>query len=65
MTSELPGTTTDVVEAWVDDDVLVAVGTEFRPRSLDGLADACRAQAWLNGTSDSKISANAGVPARP
>jgi hypothetical protein len=25
---------------WVDDDVLVAVGMEFRPRSLDGLADA-------------------------
>ncbi len=36
----LCGTTADVVEAWVDDDVLVAVGTEFRPRSLDGLADA-------------------------
>jgi hypothetical protein len=36
----LCGTTADVAEAWVDDDVLVSVGTEFRPRSLDGLADA-------------------------
>ena len=36
----LCGTTADVAEARVDDDVLVAVGTEFRPRSLDGLADA-------------------------
>jgi hypothetical protein len=36
----LCGTTADVVEAWVDDDVLVAVGIEFSPRSLDGLAEA-------------------------
>ncbi len=36
----LCGTPADVADAWVDDDVLVSVGTEFRPRSLDGLADA-------------------------
>jgi hypothetical protein len=36
----LCGTTADVAGAWVDDDVLVSVGTEFRPRSLDGLAGA-------------------------
>jgi hypothetical protein len=36
----LCGTATDVADAWVDDDVLVSVGTEFNPRSLDGLADA-------------------------
>ena len=36
----LCGTAADVAESWVDDAVLVSLCTEFRPRSLDGLADA-------------------------
>lgn len=36
----LCGTARDVVDAMVDDDLLDALGREFRPRSLEGLADA-------------------------
>ncbi|HEY9065255.1 MAG TPA: DUF6493 family protein, partial [Burkholderiaceae bacterium] len=36
----LCGSAKDVVEAMVEDELLVALGREFRPRSLDGLADA-------------------------
>lgn len=36
----LCGTARDVVDAMVDDDLLEKLGHEFRPRSLDGLADA-------------------------
>jgi len=36
----LCGTANDVVEAMVDDDLIVSLGQEFKPRSLDGLADA-------------------------
>jgi hypothetical protein len=36
----LCGTAKDVVDAMVDDDLLVALGREFHPRSFDGLADA-------------------------
>lgn len=36
----LCGTAKDVVDAMVEDELLAALGREFRPRSLDGLADA-------------------------
>ena len=60
----LCGTTADVVGAWVDDDVLVSVGTEFRPRSLDGLPDALLKSSPLKIRTVQRLIA-AGLAERP
>jgi hypothetical protein len=45
----LCGTAQDVVEAMVDDDLLITLGQQWRPRSLDGLAQALLAHSphWI------------------
>jgi hypothetical protein len=44
MAVTLCGTAQDVAEAWVEDDLLLALCKEFKPRSLEGLADALLAR---------------------
>ena len=60
----LCGTAQDVAEAWIDDAALVALCTEFRPRSLEGLADACLARSPRRVVQASKLIA-AGLAERP
>ena len=60
----LCGTADDVAASWVDDDLLVALCTEFRPRSLDGLADAELARSPLRIRTVQRLIV-AGLAARP
>ena len=60
----LCGTAGDVAETWIDDALLLSLCTEFRPRALDGLADALLAHSPRSIRKVSKLIA-AGLAERP